>query len=84
MNITSDQIRQDASVAGPIIDQAATIGATVAPEYAAFIILGAAVAKGAPNLLADAIDLANKKEPTPEDNAAFQAKVTALRNPETL
>jgi hypothetical protein len=47
-------------------------------------LLGAGLIKAAPELYQDAVNLAQKKDPTPEDNAALQAKIAALANPSAL
>lgn len=68
----------------PIIDGAANVASALVPEYGALILLGAGLIKSAPELYADALALAQKKEPTADDNAALAAKIAALANPEKL
>jgi hypothetical protein len=68
----------------PVINGAANVAAALLPQYGALILLGAGLIKSAPTLYADALNLVQKKDPTPEDNAALVAKIAALANPETL
>jgi hypothetical protein len=68
----------------PVIDGAANVAAALEPQYGALILLGAGLIKEAPELYQDALNLAQKKEPTPDDTAALQAKIAALANPATL
>lgn len=67
-----------------VINTAGTIGSAIAPQYAAFIVLGQALAKQFPALLNDVENLLSKKDPTPEDNQAVSAKIVSLLNPESL
>jgi hypothetical protein len=68
----------------PVINGAANVASALLPQYGALILLGAGLIKQAPELYADAVNLVQKKEPTDADNAALQAKIAALANPQTL
>lgn len=68
----------------PVIDGAADVAATLAPQYGALILLGAGLLKEVPELYQDALNLVQKKDPTDADNAALQAKISALENPANL
>jgi hypothetical protein len=68
----------------PVINGAANVASALLPQYGALILLGAGLIKSAPQLYADAVALVQKKDPTPADEAALDAKIAALANPETL
>ena len=63
------------------LSTASSVVGVIAPQYAAFALIGQAVAKFMPTLVDDAIALINKEEPTDQDLADFQAKLQALQNP---
>ena len=65
------------------LSTASSVVGVIAPQYAAFALIGQAVAKFMPTLVDDAIALINK-EPTDQDLADFQAKLQALQNPESI
>lgn len=75
---------QIAAEIDPVIDGAANVASALVPQYGALILLGAGLLKSAPQLYQDALNLAQKKDPTPEDNAALAAKIAALSNPAAL
>lgn len=66
------------------IATAANIAEVIAPQYAAFIVLGQAVAAAFPELIADVENLINKTDPSPADNAALAVKIADLGNPSAL
>ncbi|HEV2692354.1 MAG TPA: hypothetical protein VG347_05610 [Verrucomicrobiae bacterium] len=63
---------------------AGNIAEVIAPQYAAFIVLGIAVAKALPDLERDVLALVNQTAPTAADIQLLAQKITALANPETL
>jgi hypothetical protein len=75
-----DALKAEVSTA---VDTAAGIATIIVPQYAGFIILGQALAKAAPDLYADAMNLIQKDAPTQADTDDFAMKIHALANPET-
>ncbi len=64
------------------VDTAGNIEDVIAPQYAAFIVLGQAVAKALPGRIDDVQRLLSSQEPTDADVAALAQKIAAL--PENL
>jgi hypothetical protein len=69
---------------GAAVDTASSVAEVIAPQYAAFIILGQALAKAMPGLVEDVQRLLSAQEPTDADIAALGDKIAALASPETL
>ncbi len=65
------------------IDTGSAIARAIAPQFTAYIVLGTAIAKAAPQLYDDVVKLLHMAEPTPEEKADLASKLHALANPET-
>ncbi len=69
-------------IAATIDDAAKVALELLPPQYAGLILLGHMAAKAAPPLYEEALRIAGKGEPTPEDEAQLAAKIAVLANPE--
>lgn len=82
MNTTDHQVIE--AEVNSAVNTAGAIASVIMPQYAAFIVLGQAIAKAMPELYDDVIRLLNKQEPTDEDTAELAKKIAALSAPETI
>jgi len=82
--MTADQLAALQTEINAGLDLAAQVGEVIAPQYTGFIVLGQAVAKAFPGIIADVQALIHKTEPTAADVAALAATIAALGNPESL
>ena len=70
------------AIAGAV-ESAVSVAQVFLPEYAAFFVLGRAVAKAAPGVYEDVVRLLEKAEPTEEEKEDLARKLKALASPET-
>jgi 1-aminocyclopropane-1-carboxylate deaminase/D-cysteine desulfhydrase-like pyridoxal-dependent ACC family enzyme len=65
-----------------MVDAGTTLAGALLPQYRAYILLGAAVARQVPELYEDVVKLVQKQEPTAEEKVELWRKLRALANPE--
>lgn len=69
------------------IGTASSLLGAIAPQYAAFALIGQAIAKFEPTLVEDVVALFDKTQqgdPTADQEKALADKLTALLSPETV
>ncbi len=85
--MTTDQrLALEAEISTALSTASGTLGA-VAPQFAAFALIGQAVAKVEPTLVEDVIGLFDKTQqgdPTADQEKALADKIQKLLSPETL
>jgi hypothetical protein len=67
-----------------IVNTAGDIATTFAPQFAAFIVLGKAVATLAPELYDDIVKLFSKQDYTAEEVLELSERIAALKNPASI
>jgi hypothetical protein len=63
---------------------AGTVATFIAPQYTAFIVLGQALAKAAPEVYDGVVKLLQKAEPTETEVAELHALIEGLNNPDSI
>jgi hypothetical protein len=77
----NDQLKAEIKAA---VAAAGTIATFIAPQYTAFIVLGQALAKAAPEVFDGVVKLLQKAEPTEAEIADLHRLIDQLKNPETI
>lgn len=65
------------------VTRASTVAEIFLPEFAAYFVIGRALAAAAPGLYEDARKLVSAADPTEADKEELARKLHALANPET-
>jgi hypothetical protein len=67
-----------------LVENVASVGSMLVPQYRAYLLLGATVARQFPSLFEDIKRLLDKDEPTQDEKIELWRKLRALQRPESI